>query len=229
MIKHVAATLTLFIILTRASIVERFDSSIDDSLFLSEQGPVDDPLDLFTDEPIAGAPPPDCHADGDTDNLFSNDIARVRTRRNSDECLPPLPPNILNLYDSTQMLNILSGDTVPETPGIDNSATDKKSSIFPDVGLDTTNEKQKKKCPDLYDGFTFPVCSSVNFRRDDLRYPKDYHWTLFNARYCGPPLPLKLDFRLTHEQPCSCRVFDCSLRDTRNILLLRANSIRGKV
>lgn len=187
MMKHIIAISTLFIPLTRANIIKRFDDSIDDNLFLSQQGSPDDLLDFVTPEPIASVPD-DCHAKSDIDDdLFSSDIARVRSRQDNGACLPPLPPNIINLYDSTQILNILSGDdSLPGTPGTDNSVTEEKNSIFPNINTDTV-EELKDNCPNMMGKGTHPVCSSGNPRRDNLRYPGEYQWTLFNVRYCMSP------------------------------------------
>lgn len=230
MINHITAKLSLSIIIliTRASIAQRLDDfSSDDNIFLSDQQASLDPsLDLFTtNDPIVASVPQACHAECDTENLFSNDIpARVKPRQqpnqddHDDACLPPLPPNILNIYDSKQILNILSGDGTTLSPtgtgisGTDSSPDDtpaaaagddeKKDSIIdfpgildPNLGTTSTSdqEQRRSKCPGLWDMATTPVCSSMNFRRDNLRYPKDYHWTLFNARYCNfvpsPPPP----------------------------------------
>ena len=143
--KHIIATLTLFIFLTRARTVKRFDDLIDDNVFLSFSAPEssDDLFDLFTEEPIASVPQ-SCHAESGVDNLFSSDIARVRPREDIDECLPPLPPNIVNLYDSTQILNMLSGgdDTLTGIPGTDSPAAQEKSDVFPGANTDTTDTEQ---------------------------------------------------------------------------------------
>ena len=193
--KHSIATLALFLFFTIANvIVNRFDdSSFDDSsVFFSslEQESLDDLFNFSTaEESIASVPENSCQSDSDIDNdFFSSYIARVRPRGDHEKCLPPLSPNIINLYDSTEILDQLSGTVSPagNPAGSDYPpATEERNSIFPGVITDTAGQAQEDDCPySIYGRPVFPVCSSGNDLRDNLRYPNELYYTLYNIDYC---------------------------------------------
>lgn len=202
---------TLSILLLLSSTVEISDFLFDSSaLFLSASAGdlPDDSTKLFTeddgelpfgafDETFASAQGGDCTSNGDMDNIFfSSGTARLRPR-GVDACLEPLPP-VPNIYDSNEMLNQFTPETLPKPhitiPGTETEKgkedISRLNELFnlPDYTHDTNPAEQDDVCPeDLVHDLQIPVCDSGRAGRDNLRLRGEGTYTLYNVRNCMSP------------------------------------------